>query len=49
VSHIDKPPSISWLNSKASLLPQVLPREASLIRVLLKRNLEVVFPEKILE
>jgi hypothetical protein len=45
-SYIDKLLSVSWLNSKASLLPQVLPREASLVRVLSKRNLKVVFPEK---
>jgi hypothetical protein len=48
-SHIDKPLSVSWLNSKASILPQVLLIEASLVWVLSKRNLEVVFPKKILE
>jgi hypothetical protein len=45
-SCIDKPPSVSWLNSKASLLPHVLPGEASLVRVLSKRNPRVVFLEK---
>jgi hypothetical protein len=34
---------------ETSLLPQVLPGEASLVWVLSKRNLEVVFSEKILE
>jgi hypothetical protein len=43
------PLSVSWLNSIASLLPQVFLGEASLVRVLLKRNLDVVFPKKILE
>jgi hypothetical protein len=45
-SCIDKPPSVLWLNSTASLLPQFLSGEASLVRVLSKRNLKVVFPEK---
>jgi hypothetical protein len=44
--HIDKPPNVSWLNSKAFLLPQILPGEVSLVGVLSKRNLEVVFSEK---
>jgi hypothetical protein len=34
---------------KPFLVPQVLPGEASLVWVLSKRNLEVVFPEKTLE
>jgi hypothetical protein len=46
---LTSPLSVSWLNSIASLLPQVLPGEASLVRVLLKRNLDMVFPEKNLE
>jgi hypothetical protein len=45
-SRIDKPPSVSWLNSKAFLFLQVLLGETSLIRVLSKRNLEVVLLEK---
>jgi hypothetical protein len=45
-SHIDKPLSISWLKSKAFLFLQVSPGETSLIRVLLKGNLKVVFLKK---
>jgi hypothetical protein len=45
-SCIDKPPSVSWLNSTASLLPQFLSGEASLVWIFSKRNLKLVFPER---
>jgi hypothetical protein len=48
-SRIDKPSSVSWLNSKAFLFLQVLLDETSLIRVLSNRNLEVAFLNKILK
>jgi hypothetical protein len=48
-SRIDKLSSVSWLNSKAFLFFQASSDEIGLIRVLLKRNLEVFFLENFFE